>query len=101
MFNIVHNSIQKITNILIMKPIILIMKPIILILIMNKYLDISNYLDNHIACVIIAIPSSAINPKSHGYSIATISNRTLKEPVKMHYFGSRLGAISYNIKSSK
>ena len=59
------------------------------------------YLNNYKACVIIAIPSSAINPKSHGYSIATISNRTLKEPVKMHYFGSRLSATSYNIKSSE
>ena len=56
---------------------------------------------NHIACVIIAISSSAINPTSHGYSIATFSNHTLKEPVKMHYFGSRLSATSYNIKSSK
>ena len=39
MFNIVHNSIQKITN-------ISIMKPIILILILNKYLDNLKYLDN-------------------------------------------------------
>ena len=37
MFSVVHNSIQKITN-------ILIMKPIILILILNKYLDILKYL---------------------------------------------------------
>ena len=35
---VVYNSIQKITN-------ISIMKPIILISIMNKYLNISNYLD--------------------------------------------------------
>ena len=40
MFNIVYNSIQKITN-------ISIMKPIILISILNKYLDNLNYLDNH------------------------------------------------------
>ena len=39
MFSVVHNSIQKITN-------ILIMKPIILISILNKYLDILKYLDN-------------------------------------------------------
>ena len=56
---------------------------------------------NHIACFIIAIGSSAINPKSHSYSIVTFSNRTLKEPLKMHYFGNRLSATSYNIKSSE
>ena len=39
MFSVVHNSIQKITN-------ILIMKPIILISILNKYLDILTNLDN-------------------------------------------------------
>ena len=39
MFSVVHNSVQKITN-------ILIMKPIILILILNKYLDILKNLDN-------------------------------------------------------
>ena len=39
MFSVVHNGIQKITN-------ISITKPIILILILNKYLDILNYLDN-------------------------------------------------------
>ena len=60
-----------------------------------------DYNNNHIACVIIAISSNAINTKSHGYSIATLSNRTLKEPVKMHYFGSHLSATSYNIKSSE
>ena len=40
MFSVVHNSIQKITN-------ISIMKLIILILIFNKYLGILKYLDNH------------------------------------------------------
>ena len=39
MFSVVHNSIQKFTN-------ISIMKPIILISILNKYLDILKYLDN-------------------------------------------------------
>ena len=39
MFSIVHNSIQKITN-------ISIMKPIIFISILNKYLDNLKYLDN-------------------------------------------------------
>ena len=39
MFGVVYSSIQKFT-------IILIMKPIIFISIMNKYLDISIYLDN-------------------------------------------------------
>ena len=39
MFGVVYNSIQKFT-------IILIMKSIIVISIMNKYLDISIYLDN-------------------------------------------------------
>ena len=39
MFSVVYNNIQKITN-------ILIKKPIILISILNKYLDISIYLDN-------------------------------------------------------
>ena len=39
MFRVVHNSIQKIAN-------ISIMKPIILILVLNKYLDNLNYLDN-------------------------------------------------------
>ena len=38
MFSVVHNSIQIITN-------ISIMKPIILISILNKYLDILEYLD--------------------------------------------------------
>ena len=60
-----------------------------------------DYNNNHIACVIIAISSSVINPKSHSYSIATFSNRTLKEPVKMHYSGSCLSATSYNINSSE
>ena len=41
MFSVVHNSVQKITN-------ILIMKPIILISILNKYLDILKNLDNRI-----------------------------------------------------
>ena len=40
MFSIEHNSIQKITN-------ISIMKPITLISILNKYLDNLKYLDNH------------------------------------------------------
>ena len=40
MFTVVYNNIQKITN-------ILIKKPIILISILNKYLDIPIYLDNH------------------------------------------------------
>ena len=39
MFSVVHNSIQKITN-------ILIKKSIILISILNKYLNIPIYLDN-------------------------------------------------------
>ena len=39
MFGVVYSSIQKFT-------IILIMKPIIFILILNKYLDISIYLDS-------------------------------------------------------
>ena len=39
MFSVVYNNIQKITN-------ISIKKPIILISILNKYLDISIYLDN-------------------------------------------------------
>ena len=39
MFSIVHNSMQKITN-------ISIMKPIILISILNKYLDNLKYLDS-------------------------------------------------------
>ena len=39
MFSVVHNSIQKITN-------ISIMKPIILISLLNKYLNILYYLDN-------------------------------------------------------
>ena len=38
-FSVVHNSIQKITN-------ISIMKPIILISILNKYLNILKHLDN-------------------------------------------------------
>ena len=41
MFNVVYNNIQKITN-------ISIKKPIILISILNKYLDMSIYLDNRI-----------------------------------------------------
>ena len=40
MFSVVYNNIQKITN-------ISIKKPIILISILNKYLDIPIYLDNH------------------------------------------------------
>ena len=47
MFSIVHNSIQKITN-------ILIMKPIILISILNKYLDNLKYLDNRTPLTTIA-----------------------------------------------
>ena len=39
MFSVAYNNIQKITN-------ILIKKPIILISILNKYLDIPIYLDN-------------------------------------------------------
>ena len=46
------------------------------------------YSIDHIACVIIAISSSAINPKSYSYSIAIFSNR-IKEftlnPVAVPY----------------
>ena len=45
MFGIVHNSIQKITN-------ISIMKPIILISILNKYLDNLKYLDNRTPLIV-------------------------------------------------
>ena len=34
----------------------------------------ANYFYNHIACVIIAIPSSVINPKSHNYNSLQHSN---------------------------
>ena len=40
MFSVMYNNIQKITN-------ISIKKPIILILILNKYLNIPIYVDNH------------------------------------------------------
>ena len=46
MFSVVYNKIQKITN-------ILIKKPIILISILNKYLDIPIYLDNRTPLVIM------------------------------------------------
>ena len=50
MFSIVHNSIQKITN-------ISIMKPIILISILNKYLDNLKYLDSRtpLVCVLVLV----------------------------------------------
>ena len=48
MFSIVYSSIQKITK-------ILIMKPIILISILNKYLDNLNHLDNCTPLVTIPI----------------------------------------------
>ena len=46
MFSIVYNSIQKITN-------ILIMKLIILILILNKYLDNLKYPDNRTPLLVV------------------------------------------------
>ena len=46
MFSVVHNSIQKITN-------ISIMKLIILISIFNKYLNILKYLDNRTPLMVI------------------------------------------------
>ena len=54
MFSIVHNSIQKITN-------ILIMKLIILILILNKYLDILKYLDNRTPLIELCRPSMQLH----------------------------------------